>query len=642
MVDTRQFAIEPNKDLLGVDGTLQQNSVLNNRYRISGVVGVGGMGSVYQARDLQFPDVERYVAVKEMLNLSQNRDMREQMKGNFEREANILASLSHPAIPAIYDYFTIKDRAYLVMEYINGKNLEVILSQLDETLPIDMVLGWAIELCDVLDYLHNRPTPIIFRDMKPSNIMIDVNGRLRLIDFGIARVFQQNKKMTMIGTEGYSAPEQYKGSPMPQSDIYALGATLHQVFTNEDPRLHAPFTFADRPIREYNPNVPPMLEAVIMKALAYDPLQRYATAREMKEALETVRRAMQGSVTAAISLGEVPSEAVEEWGSEQTSSKSQLRWKFKVEDEIRSGAAHHEGTLFVGARDHNLWAIYADSGELRWKFATEAPIVTNPDIYREGPTVLIGSDDHHLYSVDIPTGRLHWKLQTKGPVRSSPSVIHGHVFFGSDDGYLYAARMSTGRAAWRYAVEAPIRSQPVVLEDMVIVAAESGDVVALDLSGQFKWRFSAKRTVISTPAIHDGIAYFGSYDYHLYAVDIKNGWSIWRFRAGKPIISSPVVVPEEEIVVFGCADGYIYAVDLFNNRERWKFQTDNQVVASPAYENGNIYIGSVDQNIYCIDAQKGRELWRFQTEGPVTAKPFILDGVMYIGSLDHNLYAIKA
>ncbi len=642
MVDTRQFATEPNKELLGIDGTLQQNSVLNNRYRVSGVVGVGGMGSVYQARDLQFPEVERYVAVKEMLNLSQQRDMRDQMKGNFEREANILASLSHPTIPTIYDYFTIKDRAYLVMEYINGKNLEVILSQITDPIPVEMVITWAIDLCDVLEYLHTRPTPIIFRDMKPSNIMIDTQGRLRLIDFGIARVFEQNQKMTMVGTEGYSAPEQYKGTPMPQSDLYGLGATLHQIFTDEDPRLHTPFTFADRPIREHNSNVPPILEAVVMKALAYDPIQRYGNALEMKQALEAARRAMQGSMTAAISLGEVQSEDVEDWTETAGSSKSQLRWKFKVEEEVRSGPAFHDGTVFVGAHDHNLWAITANSGDLRWKFPTESPITSTPDIYVEGQTVLVGSDDYNLYSIDIPTGRLHWKLPTKGPIRSSPTVIHGHVFFGSDDGHLYAARMNTGRAAWRYSVDSPIRSQPVVLDDMVIVAAESGDIVALDLSGQFKWRFSAKRTVISTPAVYDGIAYFGSYDYHLYAVEIKNGWSSWRFRTGKPIVSSPVIVPEEELVIFGSADGFIYAVDMSNSRERWKFQTSNQVVGSPTYANGNIYIGSVDQHIYCLDPQKGRELWRFRTGGPITGKPLFVEGILYIGSTDHNLYALKA
>src|SRR5262249_44214047 len=197
----------------GAEGTLQVGAVLQGRYKITGVLGVGGMGSVYQARDMRFPDVTRHVAVKEMLNLAADPNLREMTLRNFEREANILAELNHSAIPKIFDYFSSKDRAYLVMEFINGKDLEAIVNSMPNPLPLDMVRKWALELCDVLDYLHNhQPEPIIFRDMKPSNIMIDQEGKVRLIDFGIAKAFDMNaaKKQTMIGTEGYSPPEQYK------------------------------------------------------------------------------------------------------------------------------------------------------------------------------------------------------------------------------------------------------------------------------------------------------------------------------------------------------------------------------------------------------------------------------------------------
>ena len=647
MVDTRQFANEPNKELLGVDGTLRQNSILVRRYRVTGVLGVGGMGSVYQARDLQFPEVERFVAVKEMLNLSQNQEMRDLSRTNFEREANILASLSHPATPAIYEYFTIKDRAYLVMEYINGKNLEVILQQLTEDLPIDMVIDWAIDLCDVLEYLHNRQPPIIFRDIKPANIMIDNMGRLRLIDFGIARVFQHGEKVTMIGTEGYSAPEQYRGDATPQSDLYALGATLHHLVTEEDPRLHVPFTFADRPIRQFNDGVPAQLEAVIMKSLAYDPDQRYKTSLEMKEALEGVRNFLRGGQNpAAVPISDAELSMVDEaamdsdaWG-EADASGIEVRWKFQVEEEIRSSPIVHDGIVFIGSYDHNLWALNSETGELRWKFAAEAGISTTPDVFEENQTVLIGSDDHNLYCIDIRSGRINWKLATQGPVRSSPMVIHGHVFFGSDDGHLYAARMGTGRIAWKWDAGTPVRSRPTVTEDLIIVGSEGGDVCGLDLSGQLKWRFTTKRNVQSSATIYEGIAYFGSYDYHLYAVDIKNGWSVWRFRTGKPVISTPVIA--EEMVIFGSADSYVYSLDAFSGKERWKFETENQVIGSPAIYNDAVYVGSVDGHIYCLDLKKGKERWKFKTNGPISGSPYITDGVMYVGSTDRLVYAVKA
>jgi serine/threonine protein kinase len=186
MVDTQKFPGNLPEPPSG-ENTLQPGSVLQGRYRITGVIGVGGMGSVYQARDMRFPNVTRYVAVKEMLNLTSDQSMREMALRTFERESDMLASLSHPAVPEIYDYFPSKTRAYLVMEYINGRDLEAIINAAPDFIPVETVLKWAYELCDVLGYLHEqKPEPVIFRDVKPSNIMIDQHDQIRLVDFGIA------------------------------------------------------------------------------------------------------------------------------------------------------------------------------------------------------------------------------------------------------------------------------------------------------------------------------------------------------------------------------------------------------------------------------------------------------------------------
>ena len=163
------------------------------------------MGSVYRARDLHFPNVVKLVAVKEMINLAPDPLVRQTIVQNFEREANLLATLNHPSIPRIYDYFTEDNRSYLVLEFVHGKDLEAVINDSNGFLPEDQVISWAIQLCDVLAYLHaHKPDPIIFRDMKPSNIMINHNGDVILVDFGIAKTFQSGVKGTMIGTEGYS------------------------------------------------------------------------------------------------------------------------------------------------------------------------------------------------------------------------------------------------------------------------------------------------------------------------------------------------------------------------------------------------------------------------------------------------------
>jgi outer membrane protein assembly factor BamB len=640
MIDTRQFANEPKPELLGVDGTLKPNSILQKRYRITGVLGVGGMGSVYQARDLQFPEVERFVAVKEMLNLATDPQVRAGMLQNFAREANLLATLAHPAIPTIHDYFPINDRAYLVMEYINGKDLEAILNSVSDHLPVEMVMRWAMELCDVLSYLHQQNPPIIFRDMKPANVMIDTFGRLRLIDFGIAKAFQQGKKGTMIGTEGYSAPEQYKGEPSPSSDIYGIGATIHHLITLQDPRLEAPFTFADRPIRAVNPNVSVELEAVVMKALAYNIKDRFPSAEAMKKAIEKALRPTPEMIVVTSSGEQRVAKSETELWQDPDNMGIETRWKFKAEEEIRSTPVVHRGILFIGSYDNNLHAVNLETGQFKWKYATDGGIATSPAIAHEENLVVIGSDDFSLHAVDIRSGRISWTFPTQAPVRSSPTVAHGHVFFGSDDGKFYAVRSATGRAAWRFDAGTEVRSKPLVLEDLIIVGGESGDVVALDLSGQPKWRFKAKRSVMCHPFFYDGLVYVTSMDWHIYALDIKSGWSTWKVRTQKPIVSSPTLAGTN--IIFGGVDGYVYALDAGSGRERWKFHVGNQVTSSPTVYEGNVYVGGIDGKLYCIDAKTGRERWAFKTGGPIPGSPVIIDGIVYFGSTDHYVYALKA
>jgi serine/threonine protein kinase len=271
-----------------IEGALQPGHVLQDRYRILGILGIGDLAAVYQARDLHFPDVTKLVAVKEMINMATDQALREQIARNCKREGEILATLSHPAVPRIYDYFSLGDRAYLIMEYIQGKDLESILNSTDEFLPVEQVRRWAVELCDVLHYLHTHQPPIVFRSMSPPNVMIDARRHVRLIGFAIAKAYQPGVKGAMVGVEGYSAPEQYKGDASPASDIYALGATLHHVLTRTDPRMEPPFSFEDRPIRDYNPDVPEAFAAIVMRALAFHPEDRFATAEEMKQALEAI------------------------------------------------------------------------------------------------------------------------------------------------------------------------------------------------------------------------------------------------------------------------------------------------------------------------------------------------------------------
>jgi serine/threonine protein kinase len=274
--------------------SLRPEQVLRDRYRILGILNISENISewsiVYQARDLHFADVTVLRAIKEKINMAtDDPTLREMIFCNFEREADILAMLNHPAIPRIHDYFGLGDRTYLVLEYIPGKDLKAIINSTDKLLPVERVRRWAVEICDVLSHLHNHPPgPIIYRNMKPSNVMIDHAGRVRLIGFSIAMFYWPPGRGAIVVNEGYSPPEQYRGEFSPQSDIYSLGATLHYLLTRHDPRLASPFSFDERPIQQFNPNVPEGMVAIVERALAYEPSDRFATADEMKQALEAL------------------------------------------------------------------------------------------------------------------------------------------------------------------------------------------------------------------------------------------------------------------------------------------------------------------------------------------------------------------
>ncbi len=634
MVDTQKLSNLPDSPH---GHSLQPGTVLQNRWRIMGVLGVGGMASVYKARDLRFPNVTRYVAVKEMLNLATDPHIRETTIRSFEREADILASLSHPAMPEIYDYFSDANHVYLVMEFISGKDMEAILNSIGmEKITTETVRKWAIELCDVLAYLHEHGgEPIIFRDVKPSNVMIDQHGNVRLIDFGIAKVFESGQKGTMIGTEGYSAPEQYKGDATPLSDIYAVGATLHHVMTRRDPRLEPPFSFSERPITKFNDKVPEAMEAIIMKSLAYDASERYPSARAMKEALEKLARPR-------ASIGVSSGEAVEEDEFADEGGSVVPIWKFRCEDEVRSSPIVHGGTVYVGNYDNNLYALQASDGSFKWKFATEGGLAASPVLDLENQIAIVGSEDTLVYAIDMRTGRIVWTIMTERPARCTARVAHGHVFFGSDDGNLYAAKSANGRVIWKYDAGGPIRTQPFVTDEHVVFGSETGEVVGLDLGGTPKWRFRARRGVTSAPVVHEGIAYFGSNDWHVYAYDIKGGYAVWRYRTQKPVWSSPTIDAEAKSLYVGSVDGNLYALDIENGKERWRFETENQVTSSPAVADGAVYIGGIDKNVYCVDAKTGKQRWVFTTEGPIPSSPYVFENVVYIGSSDHHVYALTA
>lgn len=266
-------------------GSLLPNVLLKQRYRIAEPIGQGGFGAVYRAEDTQLGN--RQVAIKEMSQNGLSSQEQQEAADAFRQEAIILARLQHPNLPSIFDHFEENQRWYLVMSFIDGETLESYLhKQPGEKLPLNEAIDVGVQLCTVLDYLHNQHPPIIFRDLKPANIMRAPNGHLYLIDFGIARHFKpgQMKDTSALGSPGYAAPEQHgHRQTTPRSDIYSLGATLHQVISGHDP-ASSPFRLP--PLQSLVPAVPAGLATFITQMLDMDESKRPANMLVIKQALQ--------------------------------------------------------------------------------------------------------------------------------------------------------------------------------------------------------------------------------------------------------------------------------------------------------------------------------------------------------------------
>lgn len=260
----------------------QTGEILNQRYRVVKLLGQGGFGALYRVWDMT---LARPCALKQ--NLDASADMQRQ----FLREAKILANLNHPNLPRVTDYFIDGTSQYLVMDFVDGQDLQEMLDDRNGSLPEDQVLPWIRQICDALTYMHSQKPPVIHRDIKPGNIKITSSGQAVLVDFGIAKVFDPKSKTTLGAqavTPGFSPYEQYgKGATDARSDIYALGATLYTLLTAQEPPESVQRVTRDplQPARQLNSQISIRVSAAIMRALQMDPTQRFQSAADFKAAL---------------------------------------------------------------------------------------------------------------------------------------------------------------------------------------------------------------------------------------------------------------------------------------------------------------------------------------------------------------------
>lgn len=249
-------------------------TVIEGKYEILKEIGRGGMSFVYLAMDTH---LNRNWAVKEVKKKGTGKND-EIVVNSLLAEANMVKKLDHPALPRIVDIIDNGVTIYIIMDYIEGESLDKVLEEYGAQ-PEEQVIAWAMQICDVLSYLHSQKPPIIYRDMKPANLMLKPNGNISIIDFGIAREYKEQNlaDTTVLGTKGYAPPEQYSGQTDARSDIYALGMTMHHLLTGVDPRSGEAYV----PVRQWNPELSEGIEFIINKCVEPVAENRYQNCTEL-------------------------------------------------------------------------------------------------------------------------------------------------------------------------------------------------------------------------------------------------------------------------------------------------------------------------------------------------------------------------
>lgn len=277
---------------------LARGTILRSRYEISDVIGQGGMGRVYLALDQRLKG--RRCAIKEIVPpAAPNERATGSTRGQFRREAEMLAQLDHPNLPRVYDYFSVDARDYLVMDFVPGQDLKSIVDdarQRGRFLPENQVLMWTDQICDALVYLHNQEPPVIHRDVKPANIKLTPAGHIKLVDFGLVKSGATENTQTVtivrgVGSVAYTPLEQWTGEPGAadvRSDIYALGATLYHLLTGQAPpsaQAHYLRPSILTPPTEINPALSEHVEQTILAAMSPHPEDRQASVAEFRHQL---------------------------------------------------------------------------------------------------------------------------------------------------------------------------------------------------------------------------------------------------------------------------------------------------------------------------------------------------------------------
>jgi serine/threonine protein kinase/outer membrane protein assembly factor BamB len=670
------------------------------KYRLMSLLGRGGFAEVYRGEHIY---LKSHAAIKVLRSVPRDEEVK-----SFLTEAQKLVSLRHPHIVRVLDFDVENGVPFLVMENAPHGSLRQ-RYPIGTRMPLETIVGYVRQVSDALQYAHNEK--LIHRDVKPENMLLGQHDEVLLSDFGIALVAPQTGSLTtqeMAGTVPYIAPEQIKGKPRPASDQYSLGMIVYEWLCGERPFQGPLWEIVNQhintlppPLHEKMPGISPAVEQVVLKAIAKEPAQRFATVKEFANALEAALEAYQEvtiapkaaaptSHPAPPQVDTLPDSPPPPGGAEVVPDRTAPRDSSPVQPEIvhAAGQAAAQPAPFAPTQLDPQPALPRTSMQP----AQVAPFLhTEPNLRKPGPkepALAVTAHDEapltgrgrvptrrrvvglvgvvSLLVIVVAAGVLFLPGLTglnRGQVGTHPtttppppySPMFGfnlqHTRFNPDEHLpLTTAIVSYLALGWKAPTGAGIYSSPAVANGIVYVGSDDGRLHAYNvISGRSLWAPTAGGTggqIRSSPAVANGVVYTGSDDGKLYAFDTITGRLLWFAATGKAIRSSPTVANGK--VYIGSEDGKLYAFNASgcggstSCSPLWTAHTDGVIYySSPAVVNGIVYIGSEDHNLYAFDADNGLRKWS-ATTGPIDASPAVFNGVVYFIDAVGMLHAYDA
>jgi serine/threonine protein kinase len=624
----------------------------------------GGMGLIFRACDSRRG--QQPCVIKQ---LRPDPDLDEAL---FQREAALLAQLRHPSLPACWDAFSENGAHYLVSDFIEGVALQDLIEQQGQASERD-VARWGIDLCDALVYIHSQQPPIIHRDIKPDNVIITPEGSAVLVDFGIARRYEAGRHdTTKMGTWGYLPPEQKAGRTEPRSDLYALGATLYFALTASDPQLLNIFDInlqwrkgvSFPPARDTNPHVSAEMEAILAQATRVLVEERYPSARAMLDELRNLGAAQQtlpcphcqaaNPSSAArcracgkpLTLQTAPQQAApprqpQNWGSFRGSAARagvttdilrpplKQTWSFQLQGAVDGSPIIHNGMVYVGSRNHYLYALDAQSQRELWRYNAGAPLRSTPTLH--GDTLFFGDDNGTMHAVQSVGGTARWRVPLRGKIFASAAAGAGLIISATQAGRIVALNPTSGEIIWEHVDGSPFYASPALLNNLVIVANGPGQIKGLDIaSGKLQWTFQASGQVRATPACHDGLALVAALDGSVALLDIRTGERLWQRSLGVPISASPILTSDRAFAAG--QEGAVFALSRDNGNRLWTTRTMGQLAASPILCGAALLVIDTDGTVSLMDANTGKVGFQLALSAPVFASPAVSGVCCVVGT----------